>query len=122
MSPAKNRNIQRKNQGGNALTKGINLQNSSMENVRLSEDIQIPRVMLLQAGSDAIGQGNQPGNFYNKVSGEQMETLLFIPMYMFKQRIYFENEEIACRSDNSLISSYGLYAGQRCDQCELPRL
>ena len=109
------KNIQKNK--GTALSKNLAQPGSSLENVDMNQDITVPRIGLLQPGSDAVTNlGCQMGNYFNKATKEEIEELDMVPLYMFKQRILFEDEEIACRSDNSISPSQGLMVGQH-DQC-----
>ena len=102
----------------------INTKKTTLENVDMSMDVTIPRIKFLQPTSDEVtGLGAKAGNFFNKITGEQFETLDIVPVYMFKQRLLFDKDtqDLVCRSNNSMISDQGLYEGKRCSECPLSK-
>lgn len=74
-----------------------------------------PIVKIRQAMTTEAPENAQMGNIYTD-TGEVYERLEFTPLYMYKTRARFEDENPTpvCRSENAEVSIYG----QPCKQCE----
>jgi hypothetical protein len=96
-----------------------NRKGGSLENANQQEDINIPRVKLMQPGTEEVTTlGLKAGNYFNKITNEEIKQLQITPMYLFKNRVFWdEDDNVICRSDNSLVSSQGLHAGEICKNC-----
>ena len=83
------------------------------------EDIALPRIKLLQAGSDEIASSNvSPGEWLNTLSGQSYGTQFeFIPISVWKSRTLFaknRDDSPICRSADGFISVDGYRCMTEC--------
>lgn len=100
-------------------TMPVNTKKASLENIS-SEDITLPRIKMIQAMSDEVNLGAKPGEFFNKVTQEVDKLIDIVPVYLFKQRVLFDDSmQLACMSNNALKCTQGLHLGRNCQECPL---
>lgn len=84
------------------------------------QDVQLPRVVLTQAQSKAVADGNAPaGVFYDTLMGDVIgPTFDFVPVISYRNRVYLVmGEGLKCRSVDMEHGEGD--PGGSCDQCPM---